>query len=83
MPIASGAGILASSGDKDIATRRIAKARIPPEAYQNLRKYVAARGEGISRGRAQAKALQEARNAPRPDAAKGATDGAAKPDLPE
>lgn len=65
------------------ATRRIAKARIPPEAYPNLRKFVAARGEVIARGKAQAKALQEARSAPRPDAVKNPTDGAAKPDVTE
>ena len=65
------------------ATRRINKARIPPEAYQNLRKYVGARGEAISRGKAQAKALQEARSAPRSDAAKTPADNGTKPDAPE
>lgn len=43
------------------AGKRIKLARIPAEAYDNLRKFVAARGEAISRGRAQAKAVQEAR----------------------
>ena len=42
------------------AERRIAKARIPPEAYGNLRKYVSARGELIARGIAQAKAVRKA-----------------------
>lgn len=57
------------------ATKRIAKARIPPEAYEDLRKYVGARGDVISRGKAQAKALQEARTAPKGDAAKPPVDG--------
>jgi hypothetical protein len=52
------------------ADRRIQKARIPPEAYDNLRRYVAARGEAVSRGRAQAKAVQEARAASKNDPAK-------------
>lgn len=58
------------------AERRIQKARIPPEAYDNLRRYVGARGEAISRGRAQAKAVQEARAATKNDPAKpdGNTD---------
>jgi hypothetical protein len=52
------------------AERRIQKARIPPEAYENLRKFVGARGEAISRGRAQAKAVQEARAAQKNNATK-------------
>jgi len=42
------------------AERRISKARIPPETYFNLRKFVATRGELIARGIAQAKVLREA-----------------------
>lgn len=70
------ANIMIDSFEEE-ADRRIQKARIPPEAYENLRRYVGARGEAISRGRAQAKAVQEARAATKNDPAKpdGNTDG--------
>lgn len=56
-------GNILIDGYEEEATRRIEKGRIPAEAYENLRKFVDARGEAISRGKAQAKAVQEARNA--------------------